>query len=390
MLSALVTLISVYLYSKSRNEQLKSDGYRVLEGAWYSSFSTKLFFVFVVWVWVQSLWAINDRYHGEYAVMVTKFLLLIYLINKSVMTKQDFEHVLLAHIIGCAFFGYLGLSHSSGRFESAPTPGMSDGNLLSIHMSPFLISAGFLLLIYQGKKRFMVIPFLALTLNAIFLTQSRGALVGLAAAAAVLLFFIPKHKKQILYFFGVVAIIGGSAIVGDQFMQRLAQTTSNPDTGEMEESAESRIHIIQSQIEMVKDQPIIGYGHYATLFLSPIYLDEKWMTSVGGKSARGSHNLTMSILVDHGIIGSIPYFGAILWLFWKALRLRKQVVHGGKDVYILLLASALGLWNLMVTTQFANAVRLEVVIWYIALTAMAIRFSEQEVKVSPQNKKVFS
>lgn len=378
LLSALVTLISIFMHIEKRRTQLAVQGYKLLEGPWYASPTTKLFMIFVVWVWIQNGWAIDSRVHSEYSVMVTKFLLLIFLINKAVLTKDDFGHVLFAHIMGCAFFGYLGLSHSSGRFESAPTPGMSDGNLLSIHMSPFLIGAGFLLLIYEGKKRYFVIPFLVLTLNAIFLTQSRGALVGLAAAAFMLLFFVPKHKKKMLYFFGGLALLGGSALMGQELINRLQTTTSNPDTGQMEASAESRIHIINAQIDMFKDQPIIGYGHYATLFLSPKYLDERWMTSVDGGSARGSHNLTMSIFVDHGLIGVFFYFGSIIWVFLKLLSFRSKIRYDKHPVYLLLLASCLGLWNLMVSAQFANAVRLEVVVWVLALCGLIIRFSEAE------------
>lgn len=368
LLAAIVTLISIFMHEKNIKNALAEPSRD--DTPWYTGPGIKLLIIFVVWIWIQNLWSIGDR-HFEYTILATKLLLLVFMINKTVKTIEDLVGVLIAHILGCAFFGYIGLSHSSGRFESAPTPGMSDGNLLSIHMAPILISAGYLLLLKTDKKRFLLIPFLVLTLNAIFLTQSRGVLVGILCAAIMSLLFIPKYQKKSFLFLGFIGVIGASFIVGDQLIKRVNETTNDVETGGKEKSAESRIYIAAAQFEMLKLRPMTGQGHKGTLFLSPQFMEEQWLTKQG---VRASHNLTMSILVDHGIIGFIFYYGAIMAIFFKALSYRKAVIRTRHPVYILLVGCVLGLFAMLVSSQFANSVRLEIDIWMIALCSLLLKW----------------
>lgn len=383
LLSSLVTLISIFLHTEKRKSLLKAQGVELLEGPWYQSFSTKLLIMFAIWTWIQKAWVIGPTIHSEFAVMVTKFVLLVYLINKSVLTKEDFGLVIFAHVVGCSFFGYLGLNSPGGRFENAPTPGMQGSNQLALHMTPFLIASAYLLFLDIGKKRFIVIPFMVLTLNAIFLTQSRGAMAALGCVAVVSLLFIPRRHFKMFFLLASVAAVGGASLIGPDFIERIKTTKNTDDTGEIDSSAASRFVIINAQIEMWKNQPYIGYGHKGTMLLSPQYIDERWMTTAGGGEARrASHNLTMSLLVDHGLIGFSFYYGAIFWLFWKVWRFRSQIVNGSDQVYLYATGCFLALLDMLIASQFSNSIRLEVGIWFIALTGLAVQWLEFEKKKS--------
>jgi len=379
LMSAVVTLMSIWIYSKPNRRD--GGAKNTYDSPWYAGAVVKLYFLFVVWVWIQNLWAVGAEVHFEYSIIVTKFLLLIYLVNKAVRSLNDLLSIVVVHIIGCSFFGYIGLTqHAGGRLESVPTPGMSDGNLLSIHMVPFLIAASYVLLLDVGKKKYCLIPFIVLTLNAVFLTESRGAIVGLGCAGLLAVFFIAKKQRKLFTSLAMLALIGGLSLIGEQLLSRLNSTVG--DRGEIvDKSAESRIYIAKAQFRMFKASPFFGHGHRGTLYLSPEYLDQRWLTSSEGKLVRASHNITMSILVDHGLVGLLTYFGAVLAIFYQALSHRSKIINEEKPIYIVLTGCVLGLFAVMVTSQLANSMRLEVGIWFIALCSLILQWLARGVNL---------
>lgn len=385
LLSALVTLVSIWIANGKVKESYTNTG-------WASDGIVKFFIFFVIWIWIQNIWAIGPSRHSEFSVMVTKFLLLIYLIKKSVHTDRDLYSIFVAHLIGGMYFGYIGLTqHSGGRFESVPTPGMSDGNLLSIHMLSILLAGSYLILCDFDKKKFLLGLPIVLTLNAIFLTESRGALVGIATSAFVALFFVPKHLRKVFRRYILIAILGISSLVGQNLVNRISSISEPNEQGEVDKSAASRIVIIEAQLEMFKDSPMLGQGHKGTMYMSPDYIPAEFMTTAGGGTARrASHNLTMSYLVDHGTIGSLLYFGSVSLVFLRLARMRKSIVNDKSNLNLVYVGSSLALFSILITSQFSNSMRLEIDIWFLALLSLIyerIKFVEsQSTQGSSQDK----
>ena len=163
-----------------------------------------------------------------------------------------------------------------------------------------------------------------------------------------------------------VAAIAGLMLVGPLIIERVTNVIEATDTEHIDKSAYSRFVIIESQWKMFKDYPLFGFGHRGTLLLSPFYVPEDFMTNteIGGR--RASHNITMSFLVDHGIIGAFLYF----WLVFTAFMRVKEVKRAADtmiNVKLLLLGCCSGLFGLMTASQFSNSKVLEVSIWFIAL-----------------------
>lgn len=391
LLAAMVTLIGLFSEHKKNKtaEQQTTETVR-----FFSRPEFKLYLALVLWIWLQSLWAIAPGAHREYAVMATKFLLLFFLMHKILITEKRILGFIVANILGCAYFGWLGLSHTSGRFESVPTPGLADGNLLSLHMVPVLLLSSFVLLCNYKKSKFWLLIPIALTLNAIFLTQSRGGLVGLVIGCCLALLFRPKVLRGQINLYILLAIISAVQLVPADLIDRLTQAAGPEE--ERDKSAESRLVIVEAQLNMFIGQPLLGYGHRGTLVLSPDYVESSFLTSTSAGKVRGSHNLLMSLLVDFGLVGAIFYLIVIYIFVRRLFKMRQNIIHLDKatgNLYIMYLGGVCALVALMVSSMFSNSLRLEIDILLIGLlsaiyTKLQSEWAKQELNTQPSTKSI--
>ena len=75
LLAAVVTLFALVI-SKKRDQ------------SWVVSTEVKLFTGYVAWVWIQSSWAMASQAHGDYVIMVTKFLVLMFLVQNAIRDQK--------------------------------------------------------------------------------------------------------------------------------------------------------------------------------------------------------------------------------------------------------------------------------------------------------------
>ena len=68
---------------------------------WHASTPAKLLIVFLCWIWVQNLWALNPDQHLELSILYTKYIVLFYLIFRLV---KDWH-------VGAGFFPNYALDH---------------------------------------------------------------------------------------------------------------------------------------------------------------------------------------------------------------------------------------------------------------------------------------
>lgn len=361
LLSSLITIFAVKIKDSKLGSSTSSDANSSFKKTGFFDMPEHtLYLLFVLWIWLQSFWALSPYYHNDFAVMASKFFLLLYLMHKSLVDEKSIVVFLVANLVGCGYFGWLGLSHQRGRFESVPTPGLEDGNLLSLHMVPILLFSCFILLCELTKKKYLTVIPIALTLNAIFLTQSRGAIVGMAVGGLLAFAFKPYRLRKQIYFYVLIAAMAVINLASQDLMDRLSDAAAKEDEGR-DESAQSRIVIIKAQWKMFQNSPILGYGHRGTLMLSSDYIDAAYLTTVGGEGGRGSHNLLMSLLVDFGFIGASFYLAIIFIHFRRLFFMRKRLLrmeHG--NLSILYIAGTSAFLALFVTSMFSNSLRLEI------------------------------
>jgi hypothetical protein len=146
----------------------------------------------------------------------------------------------------------------------------------------------------------------------------------------------------------------------------MKRVTDAESADSVDKSSYIRIALAESQLEMVSDNLLTGYGHRGTLILSPVYLADEYMTNTAAGKLRGSHNLTLSYLVDHGIIGGGIFF-LLIFFALKRIRLVSFSYTENSNVALILLGSVSGLVGVLVASQFSNSKVLEISIWLIAL-----------------------
>lgn len=353
LVAAIVTLLSV------PNAKLDTT-----TSPWSSHTLTKVIIAYVVWMWCQFPWA--NPAHQEGLILMTKYVVLFYLLFRLLRTERDLVDFALAHVLGCFYFGALALDATSqGRLENLGGPGVSDSNTLGMHMSTGLMFAGTLILTQKGWRLWLVLAAVPFIANCIMQTQSRGAFLGALMGGVVYWAFAPGRHRKLIVALGAISVFILLAYAPAEYWNRMSsiQTAASDET-EMDHSARSRFAIISSQWHMFLDHPL-GYGFDTTTYLSPAYLQREWLTQYGG---RASHNTVMTILTDQGvpgvIIGTIGFF-SVLGLLARL----KRTVSPLTQPQLRLMVAAVGasLTISFVAGQFADYLKAEVQLWCLGL-----------------------
>jgi O-antigen ligase len=299
LLAALVTLVALLIHPPKR-------GFRFFEFK-----ENILISVLGAYIVLQSTFALNPQIHAEYTFLFLKFILFIFLVQNTVWTRTDITRLIWANLFGGAFLAYLGMSmHNGGRLEGIGTPGMESANQLGQHFALLIFMGGYLLLSKFRPSHIYVVFTLCLCLMAMFLTESRAVLASVAATAVLAIIFVPRGSAKKFGVFAVLALFAGSLLMGPQIIERFSSMKKDDLGGSQDTSADSRMIIIDAQIEMSKNRLLLGYGHRGTLLLSPMYIPQEYHAQ--GTGHRASHNLFMSMLVDHGLFGLIVYFSIVI------------------------------------------------------------------------------
>lgn len=368
LIVAVVTLLSTLMHAKNK-------------GAWLKFKESKILLLFFAYTCIQIPIVTFSTVQTDYAILLFKLIIVFFLIITLVNSEKKLIALIVANCIGAAYIGLTALqTHTRGRFEAAGLPGIEDGNLLAIHLIPIIIISS-AIVVTNLKKRFLIFVPLALAANLLFMSGSRGGLVGLFVAGVCFVFFAPKLKRTQILKWASVAAVAGLMLVGPLIIERINKVVEASDTEQIDKSAYSRFVIIESQWKMFKDYPVMGFGHRGTLLLSPFYVPEDFMTNTDVGGRRASHNITMSFLVDHGIIGAFLYF---LLVFTAFMRVREIKRSGDEriNVKLILLGSCSGLLGLMAASQFSNSKVLEISIWLFALIVSAYGFLVKKEEVN--------
>jgi len=352
---------------------------------WIRHFPIKVLVAYVTWMVIQLLWA--NPMHWPVLVLFVKYLILLFLILRLLQTEADIWGFVVAHALGCAYYGYLAYrAAAGGRLEGVGGPGIDDANTLGMQLATGLVVTAAILIARRGPLRWialLAIPFVA---NGIVQTGSRGAFVALAASGIVFLALTPKPKRNISYALAAIAVVVFLFRAPDTFWQRiytLAKFENNPQ--QLDTSARSRTVIIKAQLRMFSDYPF-GVGSRGTDWLSRSYLDPKWLTARPGLDralygTRASHNTFMAALVDQGFPGAILYLLMVGWVI-VSLRRLKRMDHNGLPVTNGMLRAAIGsaLAVVFVAGLGTNYIRAEVQYWLIALLIASIPIARAACK----------
>jgi O-antigen ligase len=247
-----------------------------------------------------------------------------------------------------------------GRLERVGGPDFSDCNFFAAYMAVMLpiIGVQFLRTGKYGKLLCLVSG--VFTTNAIILTRSRSAVVGLAVGVlAAILLAPPRHRLKILLCL-VVVLAGGLYLSDPQFLARTATIMSSEE--ERDSSAQSRVRLAKAGVQMVADHPLgVGPGNFYQHI-------GRYIPEYAGKDA---HNTYVRCFTELGLQGGAVFLLLIGNAFAIPLKVRKQVVHFPKerrqDLIYLSHAMLVSISALLGCCLTISLTYVEFIWWFLAL-----------------------
>lgn len=346
---------------------------------WHQDTIIRWVVIFIAWMWMQTPWVLGLDAHLEGVIIMTKYLLVMYVLVKILDSPQAMDFMFVAHIVGCAYLGVLArdMSVSGERLDGVGGPGIDDANTLGMMFATGAVLSAVQLLAGPLWKRGLVLLCTPFILNGLVLTQSRGAFLGLATGGFALFFLAPKGKRKVIGSMGAAGAVLFLVLASQTFWERM-QTIQVEEGQEREKSAESRLVIAASQLRMFADHPM-GVGHRGTAALSREYIPEEYLAKEAGVSEenrqRSSHNTFLTVLVEQGVIGAVIYFSLLVTVFRRLFVLRSLPGATEEQKRISMLAAGVGgaLVAVLISGQFADYLRAEVLAWLYAMVVAMSR-----------------
>ncbi len=141
-------------------------------------------------------------------------------------------------------------------------------------------------------------------LGAIFVTFSRGGLIGLVAIAE----FVAWRQKSLWLQIAILILVAGGVLFGERHWSRSEDFSQlNNDL-----SFQQRIVTSQAGIMMFADHPALGVGIGCSVVAWPLYAPDNLYT----RGALVTHNTFVQVFGETGMLGGLP----LLILFGTALR----------------------------------------------------------------------
>ena len=311
LIAAVVTLIALVRLPKI----VGRPSFFSLPPAW-------LLIAFTLWVWLQSAWALDPAMHFELSILLTKYVVLFYLMYRLVDSPRMLNSVLFVHVLGCFFLGWLAYeAPDAGRLEDLGGPGIGDANSLAIHVATGVMAAA-VLIMNPGRWWIRLacafaMPFM---LNVIIQSESRSAVLAFLAGALVLWFMKPWAYRRLFYVGTAVGVAVVASLGHEAFWERISTIrTAVETTEEADTSARSRVALIGMQLSVTAEHPF-GVGHRGIVVLAPSYLSPEYLARQGSRS---SHNTYLTVLSEQGVPGAILFGALMLWTLRRIWRMRE-------------------------------------------------------------------
>ena len=352
LVPAVITLVGMFVHRRTTPSPVFTSG------------AFRGFVAFVLWIIIQFAWALDPNEQGELLSIWSKFLIVSIMICGCVDSWKNFRLVLWAHVLGCAYMGLLAHEfYSGGRYQGFGLGSLAEANVGALQLATGIITAASLFLAGNWRARAVLLPAIALIANGIVTTESRGGFLSVLGAGVAFNVFTPKQFRVPVLVISLLGAAGFLSLTTANYWTRIytiqyaGEQIAGVDTGG------GRAEVIKAQWRMFQRHPF-GCGHLCTDVLSPQYLAPQFLAS-GGR--RSSHNTFMTMLVDHGIPGSLLYIALLVWLYKKLRLLARQA----RDLGGFPAVAAPTLVGVMVAITigdlFGEYMTLEVRVWFISL-----------------------
>ncbi len=266
--------------------------------------------VFVIWMFITTFYAINQEGAWLQWNKVWKIQLIAFLTMMVLKDIRQIHLLVLTIALSLGFYGAKGgvftLLHGGGERVWGPDGTFIAGNNeigLALNMTIPLL---WYLKMYSQKPwlKKLMLGVMCLSVISVFGSQSRGAMVGLAAMGSI---FVLKGKNRILY--GVMAILGGLAMY--QFMpESWHERMGTMKTYDKDGSVTGRFNAWGFAYNLAKTHFFGGGFEAFTPDLFRIYAPTP-------EDFHDAHSIYFEVLGEHGFVG-LTLFVALGIATWRA------------------------------------------------------------------------
>lgn len=356
LIAGCVTLLAIFMKNNKIDVNIIKTRNKFLVG----------FVFFIGWLIIQSAWALNPVMHSELIWIFIKYAILIWIITSVIDNQKHLLWFCSAHVAGCTYLGWVAYtSYDGGRFEDFGGPDISEANAGALQLLSGMYIASCLILIPKIRHKISAIISLPFMANAIILTGSRSAFLSGIIGSLIFNYLTPIKMRRIVLILSILATISFLILANKEYWDRISTIKVAGQQIEGTDTGGGRLEIMNAQIKMFGEHPL-GCGHRCTATLSPLYLEDRFLTGSAGNRGRSSHNTFFTLLVEQGIIGSFFYISYLIWTASKVIQLRKSSRSQEKQINFLMVGITSFLTVLIIADFFVDYLKSEVRIWFIS------------------------
>lgn len=317
---------------------------------------------FLGWTLLSAVWAENPSValgsFGRYLPNAMLFLIVF----TAVRTRRQAVFVAAAFLIGALATSLYGLSvgpgpsnvNGVGRLAGA---GVEQGQLAAVLVAGFALSAGVAGNLRKSPGlRLATLGAGGLCLIGIFLTVSRGGLLGLGIALIAALLFSGRWRPRIAVaavLVSVVTVYYFAALAPQDARQRITQTTTH---AAQEKEGRTTLWAIAERMAKANFVKGVGAGNFRVASIH--YLLEPGAVTRSDQvisTPLVAHNTFLDVLAEEGIIGLSLFVAIILFSLGCTLRAAREFARrrdrGGE---VLARALLIGLIGALVADTFLS------------------------------------
>jgi hypothetical protein len=339
------------------------------------------FILLVMWIGLQSFWALDPEAHADQLSYYLKFILVILMVCRCVDTEEHLRYFLWAHVAGCFYLGWLAFtSYSGGRLDGVGGPGINEANAAALQMVTGILVVSSLFLAANWRIRSVLIFMIPIMVNGLVTTISRSGFLAVAVGGVIYNLFTPSRYRPAVRLLSVLALVLFAAVTNDIYWERIGTIKHQGEQVEGVDTGGGRLEIIAAQWRMFEGRPF-GCGHMCTSVLSPSYIEERFLTQGG----RASHNTFMTMLVDHGVIGAGFYILMLVWIF-RSLRILARRLKGQEGFLATFLPAIAAVFAaITIGDLFVQYPKFEARFWFVSLLIVMLHLSDRSISRSPES-----
>jgi len=323
----------------------------------------------------------NPIEHNELIWINIKYIALIWIITSAIDSEKHLLWFCWSHVAGCTYLGWIAYTnHQGGRFEDFGGPDISEANAGALQLVSGLFIGSCLLLFPKLKHKVSALFSLPLIANAIILTGSRSAFLSSAIGGLFFNHAAPIRIRRLVRVLSLVATVAFIILANDNYWTRIGTIKAGGQQIQGVDTGGGRLEIMQAQFKMFTEHPL-GCGHRCTATLSPMYMDDKFLTGKGSERQRSSHNTFFTLLVEQGVPGVLFYASFLIWVISKIAKLRANSKLSEEAITLLAPGIIAFMISICIGDMFIDYLKSEVRIWFIALMiAITIQTKLQPVR----------